>query len=314
MSHYFESGFSYREAMWHGLGKVVDKRPSNVEEGMEESGLNWKVEAAPMYAKIDGEYVYTPENVLLYRDMDKALYGVVSNQYEIIQNKALFEFAFNLLDVEGCFLETAGSLKNGAIVWVMADLGHAYEILGIPNELTRTYLVLTTSHDGKAALKAKVTDVRVVCYNTYRMAFSKAGDTWSIRHIGDVSSYVEEARNSIGLSLKWSKHMQAGLEFLAKQEMEQDLFEELLDTVWPVAEDASEAQQLKTEQRRDELETLYEEISEISPKIGGTKYAALNAVTEQLDYLGSSVTSQFSNAFMKDTTRNTKAAVFNLLA
>ena len=47
MSHEFESGFSVREPMWHGLGVVLDEYPGSPEEACTLAGLDWTVEKRP---------------------------------------------------------------------------------------------------------------------------------------------------------------------------------------------------------------------------------------------------------------------------
>lgn len=46
----FESGFSVREPMWHGLGTVVQDFPETLEEAIELAGLDFEVVRTPVFA------------------------------------------------------------------------------------------------------------------------------------------------------------------------------------------------------------------------------------------------------------------------
>lgn len=47
--------FSVRKKPWHGLGVVLDRRPSSIEEALTLAGLNWEVLQAPVYYGLPDE-------------------------------------------------------------------------------------------------------------------------------------------------------------------------------------------------------------------------------------------------------------------
>jgi len=310
--------------MWHGLGVVIEERPKNVHQALRLADLEWRVESQPLYyesTRGDDIKPIPDKKALVRNDTDKCL-GVVTSKYEEIQNDSLMSFVYTLMKEGGAKLETAGSLKGGAIVWALADLeDYTIEIGGVEDELTKTYLLATTSHDGSSACRIMTTKVRVVCFNTLSMALGSANNVYSIRHIGHVDSRVREARESLGLALKWDNSITEALEFLAEEECNNELFSQLMEQVWWIDEDAAtEEEMANNDEKRIQLEELYEQFNDQGSPLAGTKYAALQAVTEQQDYFakvrGSSefeVNERLFSRFIKQETLNAKAVAFSML-
>lgn len=51
MPAYFDTGFSVREPMWHGLGLVLDEYPESWADARQKAGLLWEPEERPAFAK-----------------------------------------------------------------------------------------------------------------------------------------------------------------------------------------------------------------------------------------------------------------------
>ena len=179
-----ESLFYTRTEPWHGLGTRVEESPTSA-DAIRLAGLDWKVVQKKVYSedgiKIDG---YTA-NV---RDKDGKALGIVGSRYSIVQNEDAFRFTDALLG-EGVTYETAGSLKEGKVIWLLAKLPNKYEILG---DAVDPYIVFTNTHDGSGAVRVAMTPVRVVCNNTLNMALSTAKRTWSARHTGNIDNKLDE--------------------------------------------------------------------------------------------------------------------------
>jgi len=75
MPHYFESGFSVREPMWHRLGTVLGDHPADVSATCRLAGLDWKVARRPLYAALDPgnptQTVQVPGRAIIVR-LDRA--------------------------------------------------------------------------------------------------------------------------------------------------------------------------------------------------------------------------------------------------
>ena len=78
--------------------------------------------------------------------------GIVSDEYEVVDNRDAFRFLDALIGSELHF-ETAGSLWGGRRVWVLARLPEYVELGGDPSA---TYIYVANSHDGSMAVTAAV--------------------------------------------------------------------------------------------------------------------------------------------------------------
>jgi len=114
------STFSVREVPWHGLGTILDNPPT-IEEAIKLAGLDWTVSMQPTYCKVDGNDVKLPNRAVV-RSTDRKVLGVVGPTYEPLQNAAAFQFFQPVIDEGHVTLETAGSLKGGQRVWILAKV------------------------------------------------------------------------------------------------------------------------------------------------------------------------------------------------
>lgn len=219
MGHKFESGFVVRDAAWHGLATVLKDAPT-VEAGIKQAGLDWDVLTCPIEVVIPGGRDTTkrvkktrrtkaPGWRATVRESDGAVLGVVSDKYKTIQNRECFEFFQKFLDDKSCQLESAGSLRNGKNVWVLAKiLDKAADI--VPGDTVEPYLLLATAHDGLGSNVTSLTEVRVVCWNTQeiavnqaeRAADSKTGKAARITHMGDVKTKLRAVRDQIDIAAR----------------------------------------------------------------------------------------------------------------
>jgi phage/plasmid-like protein (TIGR03299 family) len=198
MSHYFESGFSVREPAWHGLAVILDDYPGR-KEAMEIAGHNFKVKER----RINISGVSDTANwKALVHSKNNTLLAVVRKSYQVVQNEVLWDIVDTLLDQENVKYETAGVLKQGTVLWVLARLDEPVTIPG-DNSPIYPYCNVTTTHDGSGGIKAMATSVRVVCWNTASAAdlqAKKSGLYYTFRHTKNVMSRIEDAKAALSLT------------------------------------------------------------------------------------------------------------------
>lgn len=188
---------------WHRAGVPVSEAP-NLVRAIELADLGKKVEAWPLYIKdpVIGDWLQVPDRVANVRVMDREVLGIVSGRYQIVQEFASFEAmdkAIKELGIELVY-ETAGSLMDGRIIWVLARLPKGFSLYrnGKVDE-QQLYICCSTGHDGVTPTDMFPTTVRVVCYNTLTLAKQERGDTDSdtfgsrFRHSGDVEAKLFNA-------------------------------------------------------------------------------------------------------------------------
>ena len=153
-----ETMFSVRETPWHGLGIIVNDAPTS-EDALRLAGLDWNVVQDDVFTDSGERITVYKANI---RDIDRKIFGVVSDRYKVVQNTDAFSFTDELLG-QGVRYETAGSLQDGRRVWLLARMPKEY--IGGSDEIC-PYLVFSNSHDGTGAVKVAITPVRVVCNNS----------------------------------------------------------------------------------------------------------------------------------------------------
>ena len=165
--------FSVREVPWHGLGVVLEGYPRSIDEALDKARLGWKVTHGDVLVVKASEWTDDfgtkhPAEVIpakgfkanLRGDTGDVL-GIVSDEYEVDDNRDAFRFLDALIESELHF-ETAGSLRGGRRVWVLARLPEYIELGG---DQSATYVYVANSHDGSMAVTA-ATPIRIVCANT----------------------------------------------------------------------------------------------------------------------------------------------------
>ncbi|MBA4188257.1 MAG: hypothetical protein C0467_09655, partial [Planctomycetaceae bacterium] len=159
--------FTVGQPPWHRLGVTVAEAQTS-EEAIKLAGLNWGVEQWSVVARHAGLERAVTGRVANVRSDTGAVLGVVSNGYRVFQNKSAFDFFDAMVQEKLAIFETAGSLKGGRQVWMLARLPKTLRAAG--EDEIRPYVLLTNSHDGCRALRMIPTTIRVVCANTLNLA------------------------------------------------------------------------------------------------------------------------------------------------
>lgn len=253
-----ESMFSVRQVPWHGLGKVVQDAPTS-EEAIKLAGLDWDVAQEEMYTA-NGAKV--PDAFANVRTSDNSVLGVVGNRYEIVQNSEAFSFTDELLG-EGVRYETAGSLKNGKVIWLLAKLPEEYKILGDPVE---TFLTFTNSFDGSGAIKVAVSGVRVVCANTLNACLKQARRTWSARHTGSIGAKMDQARETLQFATTYMESLNRFMEDAYKVKLNDDKLGSMIDNLIPVPEGITDRKKKNLEEIRMDILFRYAEAPDLKDR------------------------------------------------
>ena len=156
------------ETPWHGLGTRVPDDLTPVQM-LEAAGLDWEVEKVPAYANVGGEAVEVGRSALV-RTTDNKILGVVSDDWNPVQNSTAFEF-FNDFIAEGDMeMHTAGSLAGGQIVWALAKVKDGFTLF--KNDEVESYLHFTNFHRYGFSTDVRFTPIRVVCNNTLTLSLN----------------------------------------------------------------------------------------------------------------------------------------------
>lgn len=272
--------FSHRKVPWHGIGTIVPEE-LKAEEAIISAGLDWDVTLAPAFAQVGAHK--RPTNAFFpMAEIDGELEfignatRVVSEKYEVFNNRGAFTFMDNLVD-QGMQYTTAGSLRNRAWVWMTAKLPGQIAVGG--EDMHDVYLLLSNSHDGTKAVRVDVTPVRVECYNTLNMAWGESRSSWSARHLSTMQGRVDEARNTMDLTFKYLDDWKLHSELLLADVFSDRQMTNLLEKLIPEGPRASKEQKAT-------IQTLFQASPTIiGTPVEGTRLGALNAVGEYFDHI-----------------------------
>ena len=163
------------EAPWHGLGQRLEAG-APIETWLDAAGMGWKVLRAKVRYPVSADNQTMrewPAQHVLFRADTKAPLGLVSERFKVVQPKQVLEFFRDLCETNKFSLETAGTLRGGAVYWALAKI-HEEAKVG-PGDTMKGYVMLSTACDGTRRTVAKNTTVRVVCNNTLSMADNETG-------------------------------------------------------------------------------------------------------------------------------------------
>lgn len=203
MSHEVESMSYVGQTPWHGLGRRLEVPPATAEEAMIASGLDWKVEKRPAFFNAGDTMQQASNFVVIVRDSDNAVLGMATDWWQPLQNREAFKFFDPFIESGAAEYHTAGSLRGGQRVWVLAKLkgGNAQIVKG--DEIER-YFLLSNGHDGKTGIVVQLTGVRVVCMNTLSYALRRGENgrekALSINHLGDVKATLQAVQGVVDLA------------------------------------------------------------------------------------------------------------------
>ena len=156
------------ETPWHGLGKQVpaDISPNDM---LKAAGLDWKVNAIPAFAEINGKQVDIGHSALV-RDVDNKILDVITNDWVPNQNEKAFEFFNDFVAAVEMEMHTAGLLKDGQLVWALAKVKDAFELFN--GDTVESYLLFTNPHKYGWSIDVRFTPIRVVCNNTLTLSLN----------------------------------------------------------------------------------------------------------------------------------------------
>lgn len=238
MTDYFDTGFSVREPMWHGGGRVLDQHPENWGQARTAAGLEWDPIEAPTYeflgvdaagrpvrspiAAVAGDYRPDPDRKRIVRSDTGATLAVVNNTYTPIGHAEMGEVVDAVLAQPNVRYETAGAIEGGKGVWALALLDEPVTLTGAiatDDTITLPYVALLNRHDGGSSFSLTATAVRVVCANTWKAAEVEGrrnGTTYSFRHTRNWRNRVDEAKEAItGARKAFDTYCQIATELLS---------------------------------------------------------------------------------------------------
>ncbi len=228
--------------------------------------LNWTVSKRTLcYMTSDGLQPWNEKQAVVRDDNDVAL-GVVSPEYELVQNEDL-KSLINPMVSEGMLtIVKQGYLNKGAKVFIQAEVNQEFRVVG---ENYKGLITLLNGHTGNASVAIGTTATRVICGNTFSMAYRDIGEKF--RHSAGVNERVLESTAIIDYVNDAMRKYSEYVETLVDTKCTSTQFKEAVESIY-----GKPADKLR-DSFVDQLNNLFYNGKGNS---GKTLYDAFNAVTE----------------------------------
>ena len=228
--------------------------------------LNWTVSKRTLcYMTADGLRPWNEKQAVVRDDNDVAL-GVVSPEYELVQNEDL-KSLINPMVSEGVLtIVKQGYLNKGARVFIQAEVNQEFQVVG---ENYKGLITLLNGHTGNASVAIGTTATRVICGNTFSMAYKDIGEKF--RHSAGVTERVLESTAIINYVNDAMRKYSEYVETLADTKCTSTQFKQAVEQIY-----GKPADKLR-DSFVDQLNNLFYNGKGNS---GKTMYDCFNAVTE----------------------------------
>lgn len=294
MAHLVETMAYAGEVPWHGLGVSVsnDLTPNQM---MEKAGLNWTVDKVDAFVRIGDEEVATGQQALV-RSSDNKILTNVGKDWNPVQNEEAFEFFSEYVLAGDMEMHTAGSLKEGKMVWALAKVKESFDILG--GDQVDSYLLFSNPHEYGKSIDVRFTPIRVVCNNTLTMSLNaQANNQVKINHRTEFNA--DAVKETLGIAHeKFAKYKETA-EFLASKRYSAEALIQYYNEIFPRSYDKNR----KVEKFEDLTRTAQDAVSVLHTQPGaefaeGSWWQALNSVTFLTDHkMGRSADSRMSSSW-----------------
>lgn len=352
MSHEIESMFYKGETPWHGLGTKVTGTLT-AEEAIKAAGLDWAVTRKPLAIMEEcpcsfcdaineegesncnsgamagpegcrhtchtspkyqlGEKV---EAFATIRSSDNKRLGLVGPEWTPLQNVEAFKW-FDPFVADGIAeYHTAGSLRGGALIWVLAEIkaegsNNAEELEVVPGDRVRRYILLSNSHDGTQSVRCGYTTIRVVCANTLAAAHGdNASKLLRIRHTENVKKRLDAVRELMHVQHQtFVATVEQYKKLAACHDINQEDLARYVRIVFFGADKMND-ESVGARIVNGIFELFYKGKCQQIKGVKGTMWAAYNAVTEYLNYeRGRSREATLGNVWFGDSVKINETAL-----
>lgn len=271
--------YNRAQTPWHGLGKPVDANLSPAQM-QKEAELDWNVVHAPSFYEFRGEKIYSGWDALV-RSSDGRHLTTVPSDWKEVQNSEAFEFFRDFCEAGNMSMETAGSLKQGQVVWVLARMNDGFELPG--NDRVMPYMLFTNPFKYGLSTSVSWTGIRVVCNNTLKLSLSSTSSDKIVKVSHRRDFVAEQVREVLGLSQDRLAKYKEMAEFLAAKPARGEDIVTYFKRIFPVLTSKSDSKKDMSLPAKKCLEVLDSQPgAEMS---AGTWWQPYNAVTFYTDHV-----------------------------
>ena len=283
MAHQLESMAYANEVPWHGLGeRVADSL--TVEDMIKAAKIDWTVSSRPLIFKgSEGEDYAVEDQRAIVRDSDDKLLTIAGKNWKPTQNHESMGFFKDFVEAGDAKMETAGSLREGRMIWGLAKMDESFELPG--NDKTEGYLLVASPHEYGKPLQIKFTPVRVVCNNTITLALRSSQGTFKMNHTKKFGAFqMRKAKEALGIAHEMMDEYKENAEELVKMTMSKA---DVIEFLAPLFQPQSDSKDLMRD-FADLANPKFLRVMDVYEKAPGASvgnaWGVLNAVTYYTDH------------------------------
>src|SRR6056300_1284102 len=283
MAHMVETMAYAGEVPWHGLGVPVSNDLTPIQM-MEKAGVDWRVQEVETFIEYNNKKVATGQKALV-RETDGRILTTVGENWNPVQNEDAFNFFAEYCLSGDMEMHTAGSLKDGQMVWALAKVKSDFELFG--GDRVESYLLFSNPHQYGKAIDILFTPIRVVCNNTLTLSLDQKAEK-SVKVGHRVEFDANEVKTALGIASDKLAHYKEAAEYLGKRRYTTESLIEYYNTVFPRTADKrvqGKGLSIDTLSRNAKLSYDVLETQPGAEFAEGTWWQAFNSVTYITDHV-----------------------------
>ena len=279
---------------WHGLGTKVsnDLTP---EQMLKAAGLNWTVDPVDLFAEVGGKRLATGHRALV-RSTDQRVIDVITDDWNPVQNSDAFEFFNDFVAHGDMSMETAGSLKDGKIVWALAKVKESFDLFGGKDRVD-AYLHFTNPHQYGQSIDVRFTPIRVVCNNTLTLSLNtKSKNMVKVSHRREFDP--DQVKEALGVAKQKLAKYKEMAEFLSQKRYNNENVVDYFKRIFPVLTTKTDSKKLLSNSAERGLDIVKFDSQPGAEYGKGTFWELFNTVTYMTDHeIGRSVDARLTSAW-----------------
>jgi phage/plasmid-like protein (TIGR03299 family) len=279
---------------WHGLGVKVSNDLTPLQM-LKAAGLDWTVDPVELFAEVGDKRLATGHRALV-RSTDQRVIDVITDDWNPVQNEQAFEFFNDFVAHGDMSMETAGSLKDGKIIWALAKVKDSFDLFGGKDRVD-AYLHFTNPHQYGQSIDVRFTPIRVVCNNTLTLSLNqKSKNMVKVSHRREFDP--EQVKEALGVAKQKLAKYKEMAEFLSQKRYNNENVVEYFQRIFPVLTTKADSKKELSNSAERGLEIVKFDKQPGAEYGKGTFWELFNTVTYMTDHeIGRSADARLTSAW-----------------
>lgn len=161
--------FKVSSPIWQqaGIGFTVEHQIFDPIEALILASANWgvykeKLGSLLKNVQTEEDYYFSDTRLFgVYRDTDNQFLGAVGKDFALLQNHVGFNWFKPFLENQQAYIESAGTLRNGEVVWIIARLTEGSQQKIVVGDFVEQRILLTLCHNTNRSPQATLINTRI---------------------------------------------------------------------------------------------------------------------------------------------------------